>query len=589
MKKIIGLIIICFMVSSLLVTVYAQKAPKTKQVPSTTPRKPPTITEVPKYGGTLTVMMYWVDRDPTSWDPAENSWPTNCFNGPYMEQLLTGDYLSKGLRGTKEFDFSCQDFIPTSCLEGELAEKWEMLDPLTFVFKIRKGVYFPNKPGVMSQREFTAHDAAFALNRWKDSPKIPKGKTEVFESFAAVDNYTLKVKMKYFDSDWLNRIGWSMLTHLYPPELVQAGIADWKNQIGTGPFMLTEFVKGSQLVYEHNPIYWRKITNSGKKYQLPFVDKLVFPIIKDESTQIAALRTGKVDIHTRVSWRYKGSLESSTPQLRRWRYLEPIVNLTMLRMDRPPFNDIRVRQAMNMALDKQNMIKSLYGGEGLLLSAPFAASWPKTLYTPLEELPEAAKMLFQYNPEKAKKLIAEAGYPNGFEFEVVFRNQPAWVDMFEMAASYWQAVGLKPKLISTDYANKMSILDKREYKHAINFLKGCNTPELNLSALGDPRDKYCGQMWGDTPECKQFMEMFKKAVQTQDETTRNKILKETNIYWLTVAPAVIFPTEYKYAYAWPWVKNYEGEIAVKYYNDTPVLAGVWTDQAMKDEMLKKMR
>ena len=92
-----------------------------------------------------------------------------------------------------------------------------------------------------------------------------------------------------------------------------------------------------------------------------------------------------------------------------------------MRMDQKPFNDIRVRRAMNLAINKKEIIDSFYGGNAEMHTYPFPPSF-KDVYTPLEKLPPSARELYTYNPEKAKKLLAEAGYPNGFTFKAQISN-----------------------------------------------------------------------------------------------------------------------------------------------------------------------
>ena len=136
------------------------------------------------------------------------------------------------------------------------------------------------------------------------------------------------------------------------------GPEKWENACGTGPYMLAEYKEGHSQIYTKNPKYWGSETIGGKKYKLPLNDKVVMQIIKDEATQIASLRTGKIDLMLAMNWKHVDGLKKSNPQLQ-WCAGWLHGNFTVaLRMDQKPFNDIRVRRAVNLAVNKKEIIDS---------------------------------------------------------------------------------------------------------------------------------------------------------------------------------------------------------------------------------------
>ncbi len=146
--------------------------------------------------------------------------------------------------------------------------------------------------------------------------------------------------------------------------------------------MITDYKDGHSQTYTKNPKYWDSEVIGGKKYQLPFTDKVVMMLIKDEATQIASFRTGKVDLMMTMNWRYVDELKKSNPQLQWKRVLYGGNYSLAMRMDTKPFNDIRVRRAMNLAVNKKEIIDSFYQGSmPNCTPIPYPSNF-KEIYTP---------------------------------------------------------------------------------------------------------------------------------------------------------------------------------------------------------------
>jgi len=533
--------------------------------------------EEPIYGGTMTVLWFHAGLEPATWDPADCNWIVDPFTSPYMEKLVDGDFEKYGPRGTNEYAFNDYEYIPAKYLKGVLAESWEMPDDTTYIFHIRKGVYWQDRPGVMSAREVTAEDIAFAKNRLYQSPRCP-GYYDNVEGATALDKYTVEIKLKKYDTNWVMSGAWGYFQGLYPPEAVDAGLGDWRNAVGTGPFILADYVSGASLTWERNPAYWGTTTVNGKEYKVPFVDRMVWPIIVDESTRLAALRTGKCDMNQAVSWRDEEGLAESNPELILHRWIATTGSVYACRYDVEPFADLRIRRALNMAIDRQAIIDSLYGGNAVMLSFPFSSEWPTDLFTPMEELPEAAQELFTYNPEKAKQLMAEAGYPDGFKAEIVCTS--GWVDGVSLVADYWSELGIELELNVVEYGVYYSVMRGKTHKHMYAMSKGCGDPFAVLNVIGCP-----GQYWNpamfDDPY---YTETYEQAEAEPDSVEAKKLLKHLNAYILEKAPYVIMPTGYVYSYAFPWVKNWYGETTNSTRAPGAILATLWIDEKLRKEM-----
>jgi peptide/nickel transport system substrate-binding protein len=534
----------------------------------------------PQYGGTLN-SSFLIAYDPTSWDPADCVWNTGFFTGFYLEDLLVGDFEKYGPRGTNEFAWTGYEWAPLEFLRGELAESWEFTDETTLIFHLRHGIYWQSNPNVMASRELTADDVVFSLMIYKNNPKYGADRTDFIKSWTALDKYTVELKMNYFNAEWPYVCAWGQLVCVYPPELVDAGIKDWKNHvgIGTGPFLLTDYISGSSVTYEKNPNYWDKTVIDGKTYEIPFVDKVSLPKIQDQSTQVAAFRTGKLDMMG-IPWKYRESVEETNPDLIKWRYLTTSPRLTAFRMDTPPFDDIRVRLALCMAVDQQAIADTEYGSEAVLFSYPFAADWPENYYTPIEKAPQIIKDQFTYNPEKAKELLAEAGYPEGFQMELIYATVQDPDDTLSMIVDWWADIGVQCELKPYEYATFMSMFFSRQYLHAAHTGHGNCSPVVVLRTRGMPDSMWNPALFNDPV----FNEKFTEARGTFDDVERAKMLKELNVYFVSQVPWLIYPAAYGYTYQWPWIKNYYGEINVATWKPCPTYARVWIDQEMKKEM-----
>ncbi|GAH67353.1 unnamed protein product, partial [marine sediment metagenome] len=263
---------------------------------------------------------------------------------------------------------------------------------------------------------------------------------DFIDSITAPDKYTVRVDFKFFDAAWTLYLGFFCGTSITPPEVVEAGPDYWFNQVGTGPFILTEYVTGSHVAYERNPDYRGTTTINGKEYQLPFIDKLIYPVIPDESTQVAALRTGTLDMWPRVPLMYEDTL-TSYPGLVQERYLTGRVsNLVFAAYDESKvFYKREVRRAMMIATDLEAIRDAIFFGGDVHC---FPISRGPLEYTPMEELPESTRELFDYDPVKAKQMLADAGYPDGFECEFLCGTTALGMDVGAMLKEQWDKIGV---------------------------------------------------------------------------------------------------------------------------------------------------
>jgi peptide/nickel transport system substrate-binding protein len=538
------------------------------------------LAQKPQYGGNLEIGTVSVTISALSWDPGDFAWKLNHDTGLYLETLFAGD-LDKSVRRGGKYNYKPDAWLAEDAMRGELAESWKWQDkPLAVVIKLRQGIMWPAKAGVMDSREFTADDVVFSFNRQNTSPKKLPNYYDYVEKAEATDRHTVTFFMKEYNADWDYRFGWGYYSQIIPPELAKAGAGNWKNAVGTGPFQLVDYVQGNSQVYAKNPIYWDRDRIDGAEYKLPFVDRVTYRIMRDEATQHAALRTGKLDILEAIRWQAVDSLKKSAPQLKWSKWLNYSGVFLAMRTDTKPFDDIRVRRALNLAVNKQEIVKEYYGGNAELFAYP---QHPDYLgyFEKLESMPDSVKELYTYNPEKAKKLLAEAGYPKGFTFKTqVCSCSPDNMDLLPLVAGYLEQIGVKIEIQPMEYGAYLSAMTTAKHTAGYFMTNGHTNPTRTLHKSFTP-----GQLWGPSMLFSDaFTAKMNKAYATRDEGERQAVIREMTREIIDQAPYVWLPIPYLYSAWWPWVKNYDGELRVGAVKPGPIYARIWLDQELKKKM-----
>ncbi|MBI4200632.1 MAG: ABC transporter substrate-binding protein [Chloroflexi bacterium] len=391
------------------------------EAPTATPAPTPTpIVAQPKYGGVMNVAQR---GDPASWDPMAIN-------------IFTAVGLSHPLYGEGNLVKNCRDNIYQVC--PSLAERWEANADFTqWTFKIRDNAYWHDgKP-------FTAEDAKF----WVDlsvngappdrKPAYFKANFDPLVKTEALDGNRFRVTLAKPRPGYLEaliEIGNQIAhpKHLVEPELQKGNKTVGPqeiNWVATGPFKMLKYDKGAVVQYRKFDKYWEK---DERGRQLPFLDGIDFPIIKEPSAMVAAFRTGRIDTTA------KGSGFHLTPEAKdqiakdlgdkvyfvNIPYLAESITPNSLRT---PWNDVRLRKALSLYMDRQAGIQSIYGGFAELSTFwapnspwvnPDFRTWPG--YNPATKEKDRAE---------AKRLLTEAGYPNGFKTTLMCRD--LWVKWCE--------------------------------------------------------------------------------------------------------------------------------------------------------------
>lgn len=531
----------------------------------------------PQYGGTLTVL---ATSGPLAWDPAAATWTVEVWSGTHNEKPMVGDLEGKGPRGDGSFDFAATGQLPRGMRKGALAESWEWPDPLTLIFNVRKGVHFHNKPPA-NGRELDAEDMALSLSRIWNIPRFKTGYWSFVDSIEATDKYTVEISFNRYDTNWEHYLGTGWYVQILPRELIEQDLmGDWEYGCGTGPFIMDDFVSDVSAVWVRNNNYWDKTTIDGKEYSLPFVDSFRRVIIPDSATYLSAMRTGKLDFIPVMDAVKTDQLKRTCPDLtfKSFKKIGATPTLIM-RTDTEPTNDIRVRKALWMAIDYDDMIEKLYMGDAdCSYTFIVPAGWSPSVTTPVEELPSELVEGYSYNQEKARQLLSEAGYPNGFTIEILVDNLETHVDISSLLASYWSAIDVKLN-IKTEEASVHQVSMRERIHKNLCIYNWVDTP-LNIITQLAPGTLMNYSNWDDA----QFGEMINGILAEQDEETLNEKIKAIDVYQALSFTTKTLLVPYVTTAWWPWVKNYYGEKEATYIQEAPIAARIWIDQELKKEM-----
>jgi len=572
-KKILWLLVSCLMVASLVLASCAPAAPPEEE-------KPLPTSEEPSYGGWF---RYGLNRPVLGFDEAF-TWPTECHSLMHTNEDLSEGNWAKGLAGTGEWTWKLGMFAPVDFVTGTLAESWE-IDVNTFTIHIRKGVHFAlNAESEASQlvngREMTADDVVYSINRYFESPMaFLHNNYPPPVSLTATDKWTVVMEVPEGKAGVYLEVVVD-IAKIVPHEVVEkyGDMKDWRVSCGTGPFMLTENVEGSSMTLVKNPNYWMKDPLHPKN-QLPYLDGVKYLIIPDQSTRFAALRTAKIDHDWNIAWEDAESLKSTNPELK-WDRALANAELIFMRVDKPeiPLYDLRVRQALNMAVDKQEIARAYFGGNAEVLAHP-TGPMPefKLVYTPLNELPESSRELYEYHPDKARQLLAEAGYPDGFKTEVVC--QQGNVDLLSIVKDYWSKIGVDLELDIKEPGVYTSI--RGSGTHEQMFIMGLG---INPYRLLEFRQGHIYNLSKQTdPYIKEQLDLMDEYY--FDYPKKSQILKELTKYIIAQSYYVQLPAPYVYTFWQPWVMGYHGEVLTGYANNyAGWIKYIWIDQNLKEQM-----
>jgi peptide/nickel transport system substrate-binding protein len=399
----------------------------------------------PRQGGILNVAQS--ADDPSSFDPVTQHKETG------QSMLLTNDSL---------LAFQTGSGVPYTqmAVRPGLAERWESPDAQTFTFHLASGVRYANLPPVSGRLlssddvkwtyEYLSRSGQFADK--KLPPSVVATMLEGIDQVQTPDASSAVVTFKapfapfvsYAASQWL-----PILAH----EIFDADGDFSKRAVGTGPFQLDAAAsqRGNQWIYRRNPAYYRP--------GLPYADRITNHVLADDATQNAAFDARQLDVLTEAGLTLAGVMQHEKAVPGSVRYAAPNPNYYHLFMNvtKPPLNDQRIRQAVSLSIDRDEMIKTFGNGGG---------QWALAGATPGLFSDAEARQILKFDPAQARQLVSQAGYPNGVDLVDVYApsSGDTYVSVLQLLQSQLRKGNINLTLKASDHTSQAELRRSGNYQ-----------------------------------------------------------------------------------------------------------------------------
>lgn len=445
-----------------------------------------------------------------------------------------------------EFELGTTNIIPA------LAESWTVSpDGKTYTFKLRKGVRFHSNANFKPTRDFDADDVLFSWHRMADDNhpfhKFTAGQTfayfddmgmkNIVDKVEKLDDYGVRFSLKRPEAPFLADMAMdfaSILSMEYFDAMRARGTPNAADvyPIGTGPFEFVSYQKDATIRYKAFDSYWK-----GR----PKIDNLIYSITRDATARYAKLETGECQV---MAFPKPADLDAMRKDPRLVIQQKEGLNIGYIafNVEKRPFDNKLVRQALNYATNKAAILKAVYQGNGQVAKNPI----PPILWGYNDAVQDYA-----YDPAKARQLLAQAGYANGFDVDLWYLPvtrpyNPDGKRMAELIQADWEKVGVRAKLVTYEWAEYRKRSKSGEQTVMMFGWSGDNGDPDNffVPLLGCEAVKGGGNVsrWCNKP----FEDLVIKAAQTPRQADRAKLYEQAQVVvreeapWITIAHSVRF-------------------------------------------------
>lgn len=426
------------------------------------------LTSTPSFAQEKTLIVRFYD-DPAGFDPA------NIF------RIENENIAFNIFSGLTTYDSTTGEIVP------DLAESWETSDNITWTFHLRRGVQWQKGYG-----EFTAEDVIYSLNRTLDPATASPYASDLsgIESMEAPDPYTVIITLSAANGGFLHTVANYHQGQMVKREAIEAAGDQVRWQpVGTGPYYLDSIDVNSQIVLRRHEGYY--------KGPAP-IETLNFQIIKDDATAAIALRNGEIDLLMRQSQEEQLSILRDEG-FKMNTVANYAVSLKVLNLTDPILGDVRVRQAIAHAIDYPSITAAI---------APSLQSPAYSLLLPWMDVYSEAAPKYEYDPEKAKALLAEAGYPDGFVLKVLGTSAQGVTEQQQFEIDFLSQVGIDMQLELVDTPTYNQRRNSGDFMMAGRLLPAVN-PDMILFSYLHPDNLAPGGLNGaryDNPELTSTLE-----------------------------------------------------------------------------------
>jgi peptide/nickel transport system substrate-binding protein len=401
----------------------------------------------PRRGGSVTLSSNSV---PPSLDPFRSSSVGTLRLAAFPYSRLYKWQTGPGIDGTQ--------YTP----DPDLATSYESADPATWTFKIRPNAKMHDVPPT-NGRAVTAQDVVYSYQRFSQSPtNAAKSDLDMVDSVTAPDAQTVQFKLKYPYAPFLNLMAAPRDLFIIPHELDDAaadkGGDAQQHMVGSGPFIFKGYQQAQTVNFARNPNYY---FNGSDGQPLPYIDAVAFTLQTDSNALLTQLNAGHIDAITSQSISL-AQMRSAKQQNPRIQELVPAANTytnfffqpTTYTDNQPPFNDVRVRRAVSLAIDRDALNKRLFfgnasGWDNVAIPAGFTYWW----LDPKGKDMGPGSAWYKYDPAQAKQLLAAAGFPQGLtvQYHTTDSYGAAYNQLVDAITGMLQQVGITPKIVTDNY------------------------------------------------------------------------------------------------------------------------------------------
>ncbi len=474
-----------------------------------------------------------LNSNPTTLDPA------------LITDVQGGGISAKLFNGLVRFNENL-DLMP------DIAVSWKLSDDhMTYTFRLRRDARFSNGRKITAQdfkysfeRVLTPKTKApltWVLDKIEGADDFIAGKSESVSGIRLVNDHTLALKLQRPFGPFLSLLAMTAAYVVPREEVERLGQDFGTHPVGSGPYLLTEWKHGQYLILTAREDYFE-----GR----PKLNGIFYRVIPEDLTAVMEFETGHLDVLQIPSSEYKRY--TTDPVWRDQVHGKPGLNSYYLGLNctRPPFDDIRVRQAVNMAVDRKHILNTVFEKRGVLASGPIPPGLWKSKVLPQN------REGYDFDPDKARKLIREAGV-EGKTIKIYITPDPEVLDIIEVVQSYISRAGLNAEIIQLDWS---------AFKHAVNE--------------GEP-DAFWLSWWADYPDPENFLfplfhsasvgpsgnrtrcldpeldRLIETAQQTMDEKLRYRLYRQAEDRIVRNAPWLFMWHKADYFVIQPWVTDFK--------------------------------
>ena len=474
-----------------------------------------------------------LNNNPTTLDPA------------LVTDVQGGGISAKLFNGLVRFNENL-DIVP------DIARAWKLSDDhVTYTFHLRRDVRFSNS------RKITAQDVKYSFERvlapqtkapltWvldkiEGANDLIEGKASSLSGVRIVNDHTLVIKLERPFGPFLSLLAMTT-AYIVPREDVERLGQDFgTHPVGSGPYVLSEWKHGQHIVLTAHEDYFE-----GR----PKLNGITYRIIPEDLTAVVEFETGKLDVLLIPASEYRRY--TTDPAWRDLVYGRPGLDSYYLGLNctRPPFNDLRVRQAVNMAVDRQRILNTILEKRGVLATGPIPpvlwknSGWPRTIKG------------YGFEPKKARELIREAG-AEGKTITITIAADPEVLDIVEVIQSYLAQAGLKSEITQLDWsAFKQAVNQGEPDAFWLSWWADYPDPENFLFPLFHSSSAGAG---GNRTRCNdaELDRLIETAQRTMDERQRYRLYLQAEDRIIHNAPWIFMWHKTEYFVIQPWVKDFK--------------------------------